>query len=422
VAIIDLMKMNKKFKLPDFVEIQRASFLTFLEKGVAEEIQYVSPIKNQTGTVQLVFYPDLIKFKKPRPLPQEAIRKSKTYSASLYAPAQLFFYHPSKKLHAKSKIENVFLGEIPFMTERGTFIINGSPRVIVNQIVRIPGIYYKMQFDKDNNKTFIGSIISNRGSWLRVETNKKGLVFARIDKIRKIPIFILLFAMGFTEKQVFQAIDYSSFLKPSLNKVLKDNDGKPMDQKRALVQLHLILRPDRPFTSNSAKEMLESRFMDPERYDLGRLGRLRLNKKLKMVGNPTNTTLRPEDILAAVNYLISLEYGVGTVDDIDDLKNRRVRTAGELIQNQIRIGMTRLERIVREKLVKESSKGEWEKIQTLTPKAFINPKPLIGSLREFFGSSQLSQYMDQTNPLAEITHKRRISSLGPGGLSKDRAG
>ncbi len=422
MAIIDLMKMNKKFKLPDFVEIQRASFLTFLEKGVAEEIQYVSPIKNQTGTVQLVFYPDLIKFKKPRPLPQEAIRKSKTYSASLYAPAQLFFYHPSKKLHAKSKIENVFLGEIPFMTERGTFIINGSPRVIVNQIVRIPGIYYKMQFDKDNNKTFIGSIISNRGSWLRVETNKKGLVFARIDKIRKIPIFILLFAMGFTEKQVFQAIDYSSFLKPSLNKVLKDNDGKPMDQKRALVQLHLILRPDRPFTSNSAKEMLESRFMDPERYDLGRLGRLRLNKKLKMVGNPTNTTLRPEDILAAVNYLISLEYGVGTVDDIDDLKNRRVRTAGELIQNQIRIGMTRLERIVREKLVKESSKGEWEKIQTLTPKAFINPKPLIGSLREFFGSSQLSQYMDQTNPLAEITHKRRISSLGPGGLSKDRAG
>lgn len=422
MTIIDLPKMNKNFKLPDFIEIQRASFLTFLEKGVAEEIQYISPIKSQTGSIQLVFYPDLIQFKRPKPLPQEAIRKSKTYSASLYVPAQLFFQHPSKKLQTKSMIENVFLGEIPFMTERGTFIINGSPRVIVNQIVRIPGIYYKMQFDKDNNKTFVGSIISNRGSWLRVETDKKGLVFARIDKIRKIPIFILLFAMGFTEKQVFQAIDYSTFLKPSLNKVLKDNQWKPMDQKKALAQLHFILRPDRPFTSNSAREMLESRFMDPERYDLGKLGRIRLNKKLKIVGNPTKPTLRPEDVLAAVNYLINLEYGVGTVDDIDDLKNRRVRTAGELVQNQIRIGMSRLERIVKEKLAKEASKGDWEKIQTLSPKAFINPKPVIGSLREFFGSSQLSQYMDQTNPLAEITHKRRISSLGPGGLSKDRAG
>lgn len=414
--------MNKNFKLPDFIEIQRASFLTFLEKGIAEEIQYVSPIQSQNGSIQLVFYPDLIQFKKPKPLPQEALRQSKTYSASLYVPAQLFFHHPTKKLQAKSAIETIFLGEIPFMTERGTFIINGSPRVIVNQIVRSPGIYYKMQFDKDNNKTFVGSIISNRGSWLRVETDKKGLVFARMDKIRKIPIFILFFAMGLTENQVFQSIGYSTFLKLSLDEVLEDNQWKPMDQKRALVKLHFILRPDRPFTANSARELLESRFMDPERYDLGRLGRIRLNKKLKLIGSPKITTLRPEDILAAVDYLINLEYGIGNVDDIDDLKNRRVRTAGELVQNQIRIGMGRLDRIVKEKLAKESSKGGWERIQTLSPKAFINPKPLIGSLREFFGSSQLSQYMDQTNPLAEITHKRRISSLGPGGLSKDRAG
>jgi DNA-directed RNA polymerase subunit beta len=422
VTIIDLPKMNKNFKLPDFIEIQRASFLTFLEKGIAEEIQYVSPIQSQNGAIQLVFYPDLIQFKKPKPLPQEALRQSKTYSASLYVPAQLFFSHPTKKLQAKSAIETIFLGEIPFMTERGTFIINGSPRVIVNQIVRSPGIYYKMQFDKDNNKTFVGSIISNRGSWLRVETDKKGLVFARMDKIRKIPIFILFFAMGFTEKQVFQSIGYSTFLKRSLDKVLEDNQGKPMDQKRALVKLHFILRPDRPFTANSARELLESRFMDPERYDLGKLGRIRLNKKLKLIGSPKTTILRPEDILASVDYLINLEYGIGNVDDIDDLKNRRVRTAGELVQNQIRIGMGRLDRIVKEKLAKESSKGGWERIQTLSPKAFINPKPIIGSLREFFGSSQLSQYMDQTNPLAEITHKRRISSLGPGGLSKDRAG
>ena len=185
--------MTQKFKLPDFIETQRASFLTFLEKGIAEEIQSISPIQDQTGSIQLVFYPDLVKFKRPKPLPKEAIKKSKTYSASVYVPAQLLFTHPTKKMKSKSLIENVFLGEIPFMTERGTFIINGSPRVVVNQIVRIPGIYYSMQFDKKNKRTFIGSIISNRGSWLRIETDKKGLVFVRIDKVRKIPIFVFLF-------------------------------------------------------------------------------------------------------------------------------------------------------------------------------------------------------------------------------------
>lgn len=417
--------MTQKFKLPDFIETQRASFLTFLEKGIAEEIQSISPIQDQTGSIQLVFYPDLVKFKRPKPLPKEAIKKSKTYSASVYVPAQLLFTHPTKKMKSKSLIENVFLGEIPFMTERGTFIINGSPRVVVNQIVRIPGIYYSMQFDKKNKRTFIGSIISNRGSWLRIETDKKGLVFVRIDKVRKIPIFVFLFALGFTEEQIFKSIDHSTFLKPSLDylneKVREDYGWDSICSKRALSLLHLILRPDRPFSLQSAREMLESRFMDPERYDLGKLGRIRLNRKLKIVGDPTQTTLRPEDILAATNYLISLEYGVGEIDDIDDLKNRRVRTSGELIQNQIRVGLSRFERSVKEKLTKEASHFDWQKVQTLSPKTFINPKPIIGSLREFFGSSQLSQYMDQTNPLAEITHKRRISSLGPGGLSKDRA-
>ena len=412
--------MNKNSTLPDFIEIQRTSFLNFLEQGMAEEIRHISPIQNETGSIRLVFYPDLVRFKKPKPLPNEAVRQSKTYAASLYVPAQLFFYRSSQNLRAKSEIQEVFLGEIPFMTERGTFIINGSPRVIVNQIVRCPGIYYKMQFDKDNNKLFVGSIISNRGSWLRVETNKEGLVFARIDKMRKVPIFILLFALGFTEDQIFQALDDPEFLRPSLMAVLKKNHWKPMTRKRALFKLNYILRPHIPFSIPAVRELFEFRFMDPERYDLGPLGRIRFNEKLKIVGNQERTTLRPEDILAAVNYLVNLDSGVGTVDDIDDLKNRRVRTSGELIQNQIRIGLGRFERIVKDKLEKEDSEGGWERIQTLSPKAFINPKPLIGSLREFFGSSQLSQYMDQTNPLAEITHKRRISSLGPGGLSKDR--
>lgn len=413
--------MNTKFKLPDFIDIQRTSFLTFLEKGIVEEIEHLSPIQSQNGNSKLVFYPHLIKFKNPKPLPKEAILQSKTFSAALYVPAQLFVYNPITKIHLKSAIKNVFFGEIPFMTDRGTFIINGSPRVLVNQIVRSPGIYYKMQFDKENNKTFVGSIISNRGSWLRLEMDKEGFIYARMDKIRKIPIFILLYALGLTEKQVFTSIRYPQALHKSLMELLEESGVNTMDQKRALFKLHYILRPDRPPTAQSARQLLESRFMDPERYDLGKIGRTRINKKLKILGNPKRTTLGPEDILAAVDYLINLKQGIGEIDDIDDLKNRRVRTAGELLQNQVRIGLSRLTRIVKEKLEKEGTKNRTE-AKHLSPKRFINPKPLIGSLREFFGSSQLSQYMDETNPLAEITHKRRLSSLGPGGLSKDRAG
>jgi DNA-directed RNA polymerase subunit beta len=413
--------MNTKFKLPDFIDIQRTSFLTFLEKGIVEEIEHLSPIQSQNGHIKLVFYPHLIKFKQPKPLPKEAILQSKTYSAALYVPAQLVVYNPTKKVYLKSSIKNVFFGEIPFMTDRGTFIINGSPRVLVNQIVRSPGIYYKMQFDKENNKTFVASIISNRGSWLRIETDKDGSIYARMDKIRKIPVFILLYALGLTEKQIFTSIGSPQLLNPSFTEFLDISGSKPMDQKRALFKLHYILRPDRPPTPQSARQLLESRFMDPERYDLGKIGRARINKKLKIIGNPKRTTLAPEDILAAVDYLINLNNGVGEIDDIDDLKNRRVRTSGELLQNQVRIGLSRLARIVKEKLEKEGTKSRSE-YKSLSPKKFINPKPLVGSLREFFGSSQLSQYMDETNPLAEITHKRRLSSLGPGGLSKDRAG
>ncbi len=407
-----MKQVKKKFVLPDLVEIQRSSFLSFLETGLIEEIENFSSIR--TEQLELILYPYKIRFKKPKISPQQCVKDHETYASSLYISAQVIHHGV---VRTTSEIQQVFFGEIPLMTERGTFIINGSSRVIVNQIVRSPGIYYKSQFDKENRRTYVGSIISNRGSWLRLETDKEGLVWAKMDKIRKIPIFVLLQAMGITQKKIFYSVKYPEFLVKSLK------EGNPSSTYEALKDLHYFLRPDKPSTINAARNLLFSRFMDPKRYDLGKIGRAKLNRKLKIIGGSYSATLRPEDVLAAVDYLINLEYGLGQVDDIDDLKNRRIRSAGELIQNQIRIGLSRLERIVREKMeTYEKKENAIQEFNSLTPTSLINPKPLIGSLREFFGSSQLSQYMDQTNPLSEMTHKRRLSSLGPGGLNKDHAG
>nr|ANA57012.1 beta subunit of RNA polymerase [Pyramimonas parkeae] len=420
-----MKKMTKDFKLPDLVGIQRESFFSFLEKGFKEEIQRISPIccENETEKTEIYFYANEVEWRHPSLLPQEAIFKSLTYSTAVYIPLQIFSFPHEEGIPRKSKRQKVFLGEIPLMTGKGTFIINGSSRVIVNQIVRSAGIYYKPQLDKDNNKTYLGSILSNRGSWLRFETDKNALVWVKIDKIRKIPIFVFLYALGLTQKQINESLRHSTFLNKSLWKQAEmEEEEPPTDQKSALLKLHFKLRPDRPGTLRSASDLLESRFMNPNRYDLGKLGRIRLNKKLRILGNPTATVLRPEDILAAVDYLVNLEFGMGKLDDIDDLKNRRIRTSGELIQNQIRIGFSRLEKMIREKITEIEPINGLTIAESFLPTRFIHPKPMVGSLREFFGSSQLSQYMDQTNPLAEITHKRRLSSLGPGGLSKDRAG
>jgi len=417
--------MIKDFKLPDLVGIQRESFLAFLEYGLVEEIDRISPIRcqNEEERTEIFFYANELEWKRPSLLPNEAISKAQTYSTAVYVPLQILSFPKGGGIPLQSIQQKVFLGEIPLMTGRGTFIINGSSRVIVNQIIRSAGIYYKTQFDKKNQKTYIGSILSNRGSWLRIETDKNGLVWVKVDKIRKLPIFIFLYALGLTQKQIDGSLRHANFLNRSrVEQAVMAKEGEPHDQKSALYKLHYKLRPDRPATLRGAATLLESRFMDPERYDLGKLGRARLNKKLRILGNPTTTVLRPEDILAAVDYLVNLEFGIGLIDDIDDLKNRRVRTSGELIQNQIRIGLSRLEKMVRDKVEEIESKQGITIAESYLPTRFIHPKPIISSLREFFGSSQLSQYMDQTNPLAEITHKRRLSSLGPGGLSKDRAG
>jgi DNA-directed RNA polymerase subunit beta len=419
------IKMIKDFQLPDLVGIQRESFLSFLECGLVKEIERISPIRcqNEEENTEIFFYASEVEWKRPSLLPSQAISKAQTYSTGVYVPLQIRSFPKDEGVPRHSIIQTVFLGEIPLMTGRGTFIINGSSRVIVNQIIRSAGIYYKTQFDQKNQKTYIGSILSNRGSWLRIETDKKGLVWVKVDKIRKLPVFVFLYALGLTQKQIDVSVRHAKFLNRSLiEQALLGKETEPNDQRSALLKLHFKLRPDRPFTLRGAADLLESRFMDPERYDLGKLGRDRLNKKLNILGNPTTTVLRPEDILAAVDYLVNLEFGIGVVDDIDDLKNRRVRTTGELIQNQIRIGLSRLQKMVRDKVEGIEPKQGITVAESYLPTRFIHPKPIISSLREFFGSSQLSQYMDQTNPLAEITHKRRLSSLGPGGLSKDRAG
>jgi DNA-directed RNA polymerase subunit beta len=433
-------KMNNSFRVPDFLRLQRESFLLFLQKGVHEELRNISPIQFETDQerTEIHFYADELEWRKPKFWPDEAKLKGQTYSIGVYVPIQILSYPLKGGIACQSKQQKIFLGEIPLMTSTGTFMINGSSRVVVNQLIRSPGVYFKTHLDADNNTLFTASILATRGSWLRIEIDKNDLVWARIDKIRKLPIHLLLYSLGFSMDEVNESILHSEFLDYSRlvynKKQVKKRNKKrgiwyavltdhPELQKFALLNLSIHFGSDRYlFSLESAGRLLSSRFMDPERYDLGALGRTRLNTKLNLIGKPTTTVLRAEDILATVDYLLNLYFGNGFLDDIDDLKNRRVRTSGELIQNQYRLGLSRLERIVHDKIDAISSIEGMTIAERYLPSKFIHAKPIVGTLREFFGSSQLSQYMDQINPLAEITHKRRLSSLGPGGLHKDRAG
>jgi DNA-directed RNA polymerase subunit beta len=295
------------------------------------------------------------------------------------------------------------------MTDRGTFIINGAERVIVNQIVRSPGVYYKSEVDKSGRRTFSASLIPNRGAWLKFETDKNDLVWVRIDKTRKLSAQVLLKALGLSDSEIFDSLRHPEYFQKTIEK-----EGQ-YGEEEALMELYRKLRPGEPPTVAGGEQLLQSRFFDPKRYDLGKVGRYKLNKKLRLSVPDTTRVLTKEDILSAIDYLINLEFDIGQTDDIDHLGNRRVRSVGELLQNQIRVGLNRLERIIRERMTVSPS-------DSLSPTSLVNPKPLVASIKEFFGSSQLSQFMDQTNPLAELTHKRRISALGPGGLTRERAG
>ena len=390
--------------LPDLIEIQRSSFRWFLEEGLIEELNSFSPITDYTGKFELHFMGENYRLKEPKYSMEEAKRRDSTYNVQVYVPTRLI-----DKESGEIKEMEVFVGDLPLMTDRGTFIINGAERVIVNQIVRSPGVYYKAETDKNGRRTYSASLIPNRGAWLKFETDKNGLVWVRIDKTRKLSAQVLLKAIGLSDNEILDGIRHPDFYQKTL-----DKEGNPSEEE-ALLELYRKLRPGEPPTVSGGQQLLESRFFDSKRYDLGRVGRYKLNKKLRLTVPDTTRVLTTTDILAAVAYLINLEFDGGTTDDIDHLGNRRVRSVGELLQNQVRVGLNRLERIIRERMTVSEA-------NSLTPAALVNPKPLVAAIKEFFGSSQLSQFMDQTNPLAELTHKRRLSALGPGGLTRERAG
>ncbi len=392
------------FTLPDLVEIQRESFRWFLKEGLIEELDSFSPITDYTGKLELHFIGKDFKLKRPKYDVDEAKRRDSTYAVQMYVPTRLI-----NKETGEIKEQEVFIGDLPLMTDRGTFIINGAERVIVNQIVRSPGVYYKSETDKNGRRTYNASLIPNRGAWLKFETDKNDLVWVRIDKTRKLSAQVLLKALGLTDGEIFDSLRHPEYFQKTIEK-----EGQ-YGEEEALMELYRKLRPGEPPTVSGGQQLLDSRFFDPKRYDLGKVGRYKLNRKLRLNVPESTRVLTPQDILAAIDYLINLEFDIGTIDDIDHLGNRRVRSVGELLQNQVRVGLNRLERIIRERMTVSDA-------DALTPASLVNPKPLVAAIKEFFGSSQLSQFMDQTNPLAELTHKRRLSALGPGGLTRERAG
>ena len=395
--------------LPDLVEVQRGSFKWFLEKGLIEELDSFSPITDYTGKLELHFVGTEYRLKRPRHDVEEAKRRDATFASQMYVTCRLV-----NKETGEIKEQEGLIGELPLMTERGTFIINGAERVIVNQIVRSPGVYFKDEQDKNGRKTYNASLIPNRGAWLKFETDKNDLLHVRVDKTRKINAHVMMRAIGLSDNDVLDKLRHPEYYRKSIEAA---NEEGISSEDQALLELYKKLRPGEPPSVSGGQQLLHSRFFDPKRYDLGRVGRYKINKKLRLTIPDAVRTLTPEDVLSTIDYLINLELDVGgaTLDDIDHLGNRRVRSVGELLQNQVRVGLNRLERIIKERM----TVGETD---SLTPAQLVNPKPLVAAIKEFFGSSQLSQFMDQTNPLAELTHKRRISALGPGGLTRERAG
>ncbi|MBO9542840.1 DNA-directed RNA polymerase subunit beta [bacterium] len=390
-------------QLPDLIEIQKRSFEWFLREGLKEELLSFSPIGDYSNRLELHFLTDYT-LGEPKYTVQECRARDATFSKPLRIPVRLI-----TKETGEVKEQEIFIGELPVMTDYGTFIINGAERVIVSQIVRSPGVYFKRETDPSGKKTYSATVIPNRGAWLKFETDVNDLIYVRIDKTRKLLASVLLRALGYQNAEMLDMFRHREYLQKTL-----DAD-KTTSVEDALIEVYKKLRPGDMPSVEGGRQVLFSRFFDPKRYDLGRVGRYKINKKLGLSVAESDRVLVKEDIVGAIDYLINLNYDIGAVDDIDHLGNRRIRSVGELLQNQFRVGLTRLERIIRERMTIQEA-------DTLTPQNLVNAKPLVAAIKEFFGSSQLSQFMDQTNPLAELTHKRRLSALGPGGLSRERAG
>ena len=389
--------------LPDLIEVQKKSFEWFLTEGLKEELLSFSPIKDYTGRLELHFLPNYT-FDNAKYTVEEARIHDATYAKQLRVMIRLV-----NRDSGEIKEQEVYIGDIPTMTDKGTFIVNGAERVIVSQIVRSPGVYFDKTISPNGKRLYNATMIPNRGAWVKFETDANDIIHVKIDKNRKILATTLLKAMGITVAEMESKFTHFDFLKKTLDK----DTAETTDD--ALIDLYKKLRPGDPASPQGGRQILESRFFDAKKYDIGRVGRYKLNKKLNLNIPKNQRTLTVEDIVSTIEYLINLTYDEGTLDDIDHLGNRRIRSVGELLQNQFRVGLARIERIVKERMTLQDS-------ETLTPLNLLNTKPLVASLKEFFGSSQLSQFMDQTNPLAELTHKRRISALGPGGLQRERAG
>ncbi len=460
-------KIADVLDVPNLIEIQQKSYQWFLDEGLMETFGDITPVQDFTGNLVLEFTG--YSLGEPKYEVDECKQRDVTYAAPLKVKVRLI-----NKETGEVKEQEVFMGDFPLMTDKGTFIINGAERVIVSQLVRSPGVYFDITNDPSGKTIYSASIIPNRGAWLEFETDASNVIYVRVDRTRKVPATVLLRALGYGSSQsIIEMFDNNEYI---MNTIEKDPTN---NADEALIEIYKKLRPGEPPTAESARSLFESLFFDPKRYDLASVGRYKTNKKLalsdrlidkelsrplvnpetgeiivqadekvtrrmasdikdicneanikvayvkplnendpdiKVIGNGDQPmdlkTIVSEDVVAAVNYLVNLPNEIGTPDDIDHLGNRRLKSVGELLQNQFRIGLSRMERVIRERMTIQD-------VESVTPQALINIRPVVAAVKEFFGSSQLSQFMDQTNPLAELTHKRRLSALGPGGLSRE---
>ncbi|KCI09741.1 DNA-directed RNA polymerase RpoB [Mycobacterium tuberculosis TB_RSA79] len=431
---VSFAKLREPLEVPGLLDVQTDSFEWLIGSprwresaaergdvnpvGGLEEVLYeLSPIEDFSGSMSLSFSDP--RFDDVKAPVDECKDKDMTYAAPLFVTAE-FINNNTGEI----KSQTVFMGDFPMMTEKGTFIINGTERVVVSQLVRSPGVYFDETIDKSTDKTLHSvKVIPSRGAWLEFDVDKRDTVGVRIDRKRRQPVTVLLKALGWTSEQIVERFGFSEIMRSTLE---KDNT---VGTDEALLDIYRKLRPGEPPTKESAQTLLENLFFKEKRYDLARVGRYKVNKKLGLhVGEPiTSSTLTEEDVVATIEYLVRLHEGQTTMtvpggvevpvetDDIDHFGNRRLRTVGELIQNQIRVGMSRMERVVRERMTTQD-------VEAITPQTLINIRPVVAAIKEFFGTSQLSQFMDQNNPLQGLTHKRRLSALGPGGLSRERAG
>ncbi len=427
-------KIREPIPVPDMLDLQTQSFDWLLgneawqqrvqaavdagrtdiptTSGLEEIFEEISPIEDFSGQMSLSFREH--RFEEPKYTEAQCREKDLTYSQPLFVTAEFF-----NSETGEIKSQTVFMGDFPLMNDKGTFIVNGTERVVVSQLVRSPGVYFEKTSGKALDKDiFSAKIIPSRGSWLEFEIDKKDIVNVKIDRKRKQPVTVLLKALGLTTEEIAERFGQYESMQLTME---KDAIGS---QDEAFVDIYRKLRPGEPASIEAGRNLLENFYFNPKRYDLAKVGRYKVNKKLGTGEEPRKTTLSTEDIVRTVEYMVRLHAGETTmpdselrveVDDIDHFGNRRLRTVGELIQGQIRMGLSRMERVVRERMTTQD-------VEAITPQTLINIRPVVAALKEFFGTSQLSQFMDQTNPLAGLTHKRRLSALGPGGLSRERAG